>query len=71
MEDCTLAATDGKIYKYDVRNDSFISYKILTEQEIDDSEFERYFAQTGDMDKALKYQQQAKKERNSEQNRAI
>jgi ligand-binding sensor domain-containing protein/signal transduction histidine kinase/DNA-binding response OmpR family regulator len=32
--DIWLSATDGKIYKYDARNDSFISYQILTEKEI-------------------------------------
>ena len=32
-----LSATDGKVYKYDARNDSFIDYKILTEQEISSS----------------------------------
>jgi len=32
--DIWVAATDGKIYKYDARNDSFISYRILTEEEI-------------------------------------
>jgi signal transduction histidine kinase/ligand-binding sensor domain-containing protein/DNA-binding response OmpR family regulator len=32
--DIWLPASDGKIYKYDTRNDSFISYQILTEKEI-------------------------------------
>ncbi len=32
--DIWLCAADGKIYKYDARNDSFIGYKILTEKEI-------------------------------------
>jgi signal transduction histidine kinase/ligand-binding sensor domain-containing protein/DNA-binding response OmpR family regulator len=32
--DIWLSATDGNIYKYDVRADNFISFKILTEKEI-------------------------------------
>jgi signal transduction histidine kinase/ligand-binding sensor domain-containing protein/AraC-like DNA-binding protein len=32
--DVWLSATDGKIYKYDARNDSFIGYQILTSKEI-------------------------------------
>ena len=32
--DIWFCADDGKIYKYDARNDSFIGYKILTEKEI-------------------------------------
>ena len=32
--DVWLSATDGKIYKYDVRTDSFIGYLILTNKEI-------------------------------------
>ncbi len=32
--DVWLSATDGKIYKYDVRTDSFIGYQILAKKEI-------------------------------------
>jgi signal transduction histidine kinase/ligand-binding sensor domain-containing protein/DNA-binding response OmpR family regulator len=32
--DIWISATDGKIYKYDARNGSFISYQILTKKEI-------------------------------------
>ena len=32
--DIWFCSNDGKIYKYDVRNDSFIGYNVLTEKEI-------------------------------------
>ncbi len=35
--DIWVSADDGKIYKYDARNDNFIGNKILTEQEISES----------------------------------